>query len=67
VGAAFVAALGESVAGGVTAATFHSVCARLLREHAGVFGRVRAHLGYGVRNTVRIAVAILRVVEQVFR
>ena len=32
--------LGEAVARGVTAATFHSVCARLLREHAQ---RVRAH------------------------
>src|SRR5207302_1634846 len=31
--------LGESVARSVTAATFHSVCARLLREHAHVFGR----------------------------
>ena len=31
--------LGEQVARGVTAATFHSVCARILREHAGVFGR----------------------------
>src|SRR5690348_5673102 len=30
--------LGETVACAVTAATFHSVCARLLREHAGVFG-----------------------------
>jgi UvrD/REP helicase N-terminal domain len=34
--------LGETVARGVTAATFHSVCARLLREHAGVFGRTEA-------------------------
>ena len=32
--------LGEQTARGVTAATFHSVCARLLREHAGA---VRAH------------------------
>jgi DNA helicase-2/ATP-dependent DNA helicase PcrA len=31
--------LGLEVAGGVTAATFHSVCARLLREHAQQFGR----------------------------
>src|ERR1700745_2394131 len=31
--------LGETVARGVTAATFHSVCARLLREHAGLVGR----------------------------
>ena len=32
--------LGEQTARGVTAATFHSVCARLLREHAGA---VRPH------------------------
>src|SRR5436190_20602842 len=31
--------LGEDHARGVTAATLHSVCARLLREHGGVFGR----------------------------
>src|SRR5215207_9038092 len=31
--------LGEDRARGVTAATFHSVCARILREHAAVFGR----------------------------
>src|SRR5215210_2829985 len=31
--------LGEQTARGVSAATFHSVCARLLREHAGAFGR----------------------------
>ena len=34
--------LGEQTARGVTAATFHSVCARLLREHAAVFGRTDA-------------------------
>src|SRR4051794_33887849 len=33
--------LGEQHARGVTAATFHAVCARTLREHAAVFGRVR--------------------------
>ena len=32
--------LGEQVARGVTAATFHSICARMLREHAE---RVRPH------------------------
>ena len=31
--------LGEQLAAQVTAATFHSVCARLLREHAQLFGR----------------------------
>ena len=31
--------LGEEVAAAVTAATFHSVCARMLREDAALFGR----------------------------
>ena len=31
--------LGEDVAAAVTAATFHSVCARMLREDAALFGR----------------------------
>ena len=31
--------LGEQLAAQVTAATFHSVCARLLREHPQLFGR----------------------------
>ena len=31
--------LGEQLATQVTAATFHSICARLLREHAQLFGR----------------------------
>jgi hypothetical protein len=31
--------LGEQVAAAVTAATFHSVCARMLREEAAFFGR----------------------------
>ena len=38
--------LGEEVARGVLAATFHSVCARLLREHAGVFGRTDRYTIY---------------------
>src|SRR5215211_6798580 len=38
--------LGEQRARGVTAATFHSVCARLLREHAAVFGRTDAYTVY---------------------
>ena len=38
--------LGESIARGVTAATFHSVCARLLREHASVFGRTERYTIY---------------------
>src|SRR3954463_6525553 len=31
--------LGPERAAGVSAATFHAICARLLREHASVFGR----------------------------
>src|ERR1700758_1911470 len=38
--------LGERVARGVTAATFHSVCVRLLREHASVFGRTERYTIY---------------------
>src|ERR1039458_4038085 len=38
--------LGEERARGVTAATFHSVCARLLREHAVVFGRTEHYTVY---------------------
>ena len=38
--------LGERVARAVTAATFHSVCARLLREHASVFGRTECYTIY---------------------
>jgi DNA helicase II / ATP-dependent DNA helicase PcrA len=38
--------LGEQRARGVTAATFHSVCARMLREHAAVFGRTDAYTVY---------------------
>src|SRR4051812_9951071 len=35
--------LGEQTARGVLAATFHSVCARLLREHATLFRRTDAY------------------------
>ncbi len=38
--------LGEQAARGVSAATFHAFCARLLREHAGVFGRTHAYTIY---------------------
>src|SRR4051794_27894361 len=38
--------LGEDLARGVLAATFHSVCARLLREHATLFGRTDAYTIY---------------------
>ena len=35
--------LGQDRARRVTAATFHSVCARLLREHAQLFGRTEQY------------------------
>jgi DNA helicase-2/ATP-dependent DNA helicase PcrA len=38
--------LGEQTARGVSAATFHSVCARLLREHATAFGRTDSYTIY---------------------
>ena len=46
--------LGEEVARGVTAATFHSVCARLLREHAGVFGRTERYTIYDQAEMRRV-------------
>src|SRR3974390_3486630 len=48
------ALLGETVARGVTAATFHSVCARLLREHAAVFGRTERYTIYDQRDMRRV-------------
>src|SRR3954452_11429297 len=38
--------LGEEQARGVTVATFHAVCARMLREHAELFGRTDAYTVY---------------------
>ena len=46
--------LGETVARGMTAATFHSVCARLLREHAGVFGRTERYTIYDQGDMRRV-------------
>ena len=46
--------LGETVARGVTAATFHSVCARLLREHAGAFGRTERYTIYDQADMRRV-------------
>ena len=46
--------LGETVARAVTAATFHSVCARLLREHAGVFGRTERYTIYDQADMRRV-------------
>src|SRR6516225_7136800 len=46
--------LGETVARAVMAATFHSVCARLLREHAGVFGRTESYTIYDQADMRRV-------------
>jgi DNA helicase-2/ATP-dependent DNA helicase PcrA len=46
--------LGETVAHAVTAATFHSVCARLLREHAAVFGRTERYTIYDQGDMRRV-------------
>ena len=46
--------LGEQVARGVTAATFHSICARMLREHAGVFGRTENYTVYDQADVRRV-------------
>ncbi len=46
--------LGEQVARGVTAAAFHSICARMLREHAGVFGRTADYTVYDQTDMRRV-------------
>lgn len=46
--------LGESVARGVRAATFHSVCARLLRAHAHLFGRTERYTIYDQADMRRV-------------
>ncbi|MBV9598784.1 MAG: UvrD-helicase domain-containing protein [Chloroflexi bacterium] len=46
--------LGETVACAVTAATFHSMCARLLREHASVFGRTERYTIYDQGDMRRV-------------
>ena len=46
--------LGETIARAVTTATFHSVCARLLREHAGVFGRTERYTIYDQADMRRV-------------
>src|SRR3954449_9506312 len=51
--------LGEQTARGVTAATFHSVCARLLREHAGLFGRTDGYTIYDQADLRHVIEALL--------
>jgi DNA helicase-2/ATP-dependent DNA helicase PcrA len=46
--------LGETTARAVMAATFHSVCARLLREHASVFGRTERYTIYDQADMRRV-------------
>src|SRR5438105_860598 len=46
--------LGQERARRVTAATFHSVCARLLREHAHVFGRTEHYTIYDQGDMRRV-------------
>ncbi len=51
--------LDEHVARAVTAATFHAVCARLLREHAGVFGRTESYTIYDQADVRRVIESVL--------
>ena len=51
--------LGERTARGVLAATFHSVCARLLREHAELYGRTDAYTIYDQGDLRRVIEALL--------
>src|SRR4051794_10338869 len=51
--------LGRDAASGVLAATFHSVCARLLREHATLFGRTDAYTIYDQADLRRVIEALL--------
>src|SRR5947208_13470809 len=46
--------LGQERARAVTAATFHSVCARLLRDHAHVFGRTEHYTIYDQGDMRRV-------------
>jgi DNA helicase-2/ATP-dependent DNA helicase PcrA len=51
--------LGGTVARAVTAATFHSVCARLLREHAGLVGRTERYTIYDQGDMRRVVDSLL--------
>jgi DNA helicase-2/ATP-dependent DNA helicase PcrA len=46
--------LGETVARAVTATTFHSICARMLREHAELFGRSGSWTVYDQTDVRRV-------------
>ncbi len=51
--------LGEDTARGVTAATFHSVCARLLRQHAHLFGRTDSYTIYDQTDVRHVIETVL--------
>jgi DNA helicase-2/ATP-dependent DNA helicase PcrA len=51
--------LGQDRARAVTAATFHSVCARLLREHAQLFGRTERYTIYDQGDMRRVVEYLL--------
>src|SRR6185503_15366042 len=51
--------LGEQTARGVLATTFHSVCARLLREGATLFGRTDAYTIYDQADVRRVIETLL--------
>src|SRR3954467_13581423 len=51
--------LGEDHARGVLAATFHSVCARLLREHAALYGRTDSYTIYDQADLRRVIELLL--------
>src|SRR4051812_27402171 len=51
--------LGEQRGRGVLAATFHSVCARLLRQHATLFGRTDAYTIYDQADLRRVIETLL--------
>jgi len=51
--------LGERIARRVLAATFHSVCARLLRAHADLYGRTDAYTIYDQGDLRRVIEALL--------
>src|ERR1700729_4063927 len=56
--------LGEPIARGVTAATFHSVCARVLREHATVFGRTDRYTIYDQADMRHVVDALMSDAER---
>jgi DNA helicase-2/ATP-dependent DNA helicase PcrA len=56
--------LGETIARAVTAATFHSVCARLLREHASLFGRTENYTIYDQADVRRVIAWLLSGAER---